>query len=107
MYPYTDFKNEQPGNGNGWDPSMNQGPPAGYNPPVNGPSQTTTISSTMPSPHQMADPSYSYPGTEINGFEYHQPQQQQQQHQFYQHPNQYYPPANDTPPNVNGGSGRM
>lgn len=102
MFPYTDFKNEQPGLGNGWDPAMNQGPPAGYIPPsntVSGSPQTTVISSSMP-PHQStipADPIYSYPGTDINGFGYNQ-----QQQPFY-HANQYYPPANNTSPTINGG----
>merc|ERR1719412_2480223 len=46
-------------------------------------------------PHQNtmpADPVYSYPGTDINGFGYNQ-----QQHPFY-HANQYYPPTSNTSP---------
>ena len=97
MFPYTDFKPDQAGLVNGWDPSMNQvPPPSGYNPPpnsINGPPQTTVISSTM-SPHgnTLTDPIYSYAGTDINGFDY------QQQPPFYQNQNQYYTPANNTSP---------
>ena len=102
MFPYTDFKPDQAGLVNGWDPSMNP-PPSGYNPPpnsINGPPQTTVISSTM-SPHgnTLTDPIYSYAGTDINGFDY------QQQPPFYQNQNQYYTPANNTSPTVNGGGG--
>ena len=114
MFPYTDFKEEHPGLGNGWDPSMNQAPPAGYIPPsnsTNGPPQTTVISCTMP-PHQntsITDPIYSYPGgggPEMNGFDYNQ--QQQPQQPFYNQTNQYYhqqPQTNNTSPTVNGGGG--
>jgi hypothetical protein len=103
MFPYTEFKNEQPGLGNGWDPSISQTPPAGYIPPPNilsGPPQTTTISSTM-SPNQntqLGEPIYSYSGTEMNGFNY-------QQQPYYQQQNQYYPPTNNASPPINGGGG--
>ena len=77
MFPYTDFKSEQPGLGNGWDPTMSQVPPAGYIPPSNTVSvspQTTAISSSIP-PHQnkyfLTDNDY-YGGEDVqetNGFE--------------------------------------